>query len=116
MKPAFLRIDSLSPTVSLETTGVVGRGGWYRSAVNVSLFPDDATSGVANVRYQVDIGPWTAYVGPFTVSGDGRHYVRYTAVDGARIHAAVGTALVKVGAAPPATPLLLAAPSDGLGS
>jgi len=115
MKTAFLRIDSLSPTVSLETTGVVGRGGWYRSAVNVSLFPDDATSGVANVRYQVDIGPWTAYVGPFTVSGDGWHYVRYTAVDGAGNDAAVGTALVKIDATPPSSTLSVSGTVGGLG-
>src|SRR6059036_2651786 len=54
-------------------------------------------------------------VGPFTVSGDGWHSVRYTAVDGAGNDAAVGTALVKIDATPPSSTLSVSGTVGGLG-
>ena len=103
IRTASLRIDSLAPAVSPETTGVVGRDGWYRSSVNVTLQANDAQSGVAYIEYQVDRGPWILYSGRFAVSGDGWHSVQYLAVDGAGNIAGPATIVLKIDSTPPST-------------
>src|SRR2546427_689915 len=103
IRTASLRIDSLAPAVSPETTGVLGRDGWYRSSVNVTLQANDAQSGVAYIEYQVDRGPWILYSGRFAVSGDGGHSVQYLAVDGAGNISGPATIVLKIDSTPPST-------------
>src|SRR5439155_146259 len=54
--------------------------GWFVSAVTVYLNATDATSGVANITYRIDGGPWRAYAGPFVLA-EGRHAVDFQATD-----------------------------------
>ncbi len=103
VKTASLRIDSSAPFVRMEMEGILGRSGWYRSSVNVALAANDNTSGVGSIRYRLDNGPWITYSGPFPISGDGAHYVQYTAFDVAGNSANSATALVKIDSTPPSS-------------
>ncbi|MEU4561199.1 family 43 glycosylhydrolase [Actinoplanes sp. NPDC023936] len=47
----------------------------------VTVTATDATSGVDRVEYAIGTGPWTAYSGPITPPGAGKHTVGYRAVD-----------------------------------
>jgi photosystem II stability/assembly factor-like uncharacterized protein len=78
--------DSSAPTSSHSLAGTSGAGGWYLSAVRVTLSASDESggSGVKRIRYKIDGGSWKTYGGsPFTVSGDGSHTVYYKAQDNA---------------------------------
>jgi hypothetical protein len=72
-----LTVARLSTSVVASVSGTQGTAGWYRSAVSVSLAPSPAGT---TAQYRIDGGPVTAYAGPFTVSGDGRHQVEYQAL------------------------------------
>lgn len=76
-----INVDASVPSTQLSDTGTAGNGGWYRSAVQVSLNSTDAHSGVANTYYSVDGGAAQTYTGTFTVSGNAQHNVSYWSVD-----------------------------------
>ena len=71
------------PPVTTTASGAVG-GRWYRGPVTVTLKVTDDTGGVgvAYTEYKVDGGPWVKGRS-FTVSGEGRHVVRYRSADNA---------------------------------
>jgi hypothetical protein len=71
------------PVTSVTTTGTAGLAGWYRSAVVVTLSPNDTASGsgIALVQYSLDGGPWITYSSPFTVSTQGFTHVAARATD-----------------------------------
>jgi len=72
------RIDKTPPL----TTAFLPSSPTSESA-DVTLAAADALSGVAATYYRVDAGPWLAYAGPFTLSGDGDHSVEYYSADAA---------------------------------
>jgi outer membrane protein assembly factor BamB len=76
-------IDWTAPFTSRSLSGTFGSGGWYTSAVRVSLYAFDALSGNKNTYYRLDNGATQIYVGPFTVSGNGSHNLNYWSVDAA---------------------------------
>ena len=45
-----------------------------------SLFASGSPSGIANMEYQIDGGPWTAYA-PFTIPQPGEHVIRFRSTD-----------------------------------
>ena len=77
-------IDTRAPVSQVLLNGTAGSGGWYRSPVNVHFEAADDWSGVASIESRLDGGAWTAYVGNFRVSSEGRHVLEYRATDFAR--------------------------------
>lgn len=73
--------DTTPPVTEIALSGTEGDGGWWRSAVGVTLTATDDSSGVARTEYRVDGGDWQEYSGPFTVQGDGEHLVGYRSID-----------------------------------
>ena len=78
-------IDTDEPTSSIECNGVACQD-FYNAAVSVSLEGDDE-GGIAEIRYTADGSAPTAsstlYAGPFNVSGNGSHTIRWFAKDNA---------------------------------
>ncbi|MBM3272574.1 hypothetical protein FJY94_04865 [Candidatus Kaiserbacteria bacterium] len=76
--------DGTPPVTTATPSGTLGGGGWYRSAVTVSLsavdpsasFPSDMTSGVAGMT--LDGLP---YLAPATYSAEGAHTLTYFSTD-----------------------------------
>src|SRR5207253_10730749 len=73
-------VDTVPPTTVISLSGTLGANGWYTSNVTVSLTATDATSGVANISYRIDDGPWLTYAGPFALD-EGSHVVDYFSSD-----------------------------------
>jgi len=69
------------PPVTTTASGAVG-GRWYRGPVTATLKVTDNTGGVgvAYTEYKLDDAPWVKGRS-FTVSGEGRHVVRYRSAD-----------------------------------
>ena len=78
-----LKLDGVAPSTTISSLGTNGWYPWRTSAVQVTLWPSDARSGVAATYYTVDGGPTQTYSGPFTVDGNGVHQVNYWSVDNA---------------------------------
>jgi hypothetical protein len=106
-KSRTVAIDTVPPTTTIGMEGSVGANGWFVSAVTVSLNATDATSGLANLSYRVDGGPWLAYTGPFVV-GQGVHTVEYFSVDLAGLSEAVHSQSIQVDTTSPVTTAALA--------
>jgi hypothetical protein len=99
--------DGTPPTTTAVLGGTVGTNGRYSSAVTVTLFGIDASSGVSYTTYLVDGGPWLTYTVPFTVSGNGDHTVDYYSVDKAGNTEGVVPTTFKIGPAMVYLPLVL---------
>jgi len=80
-KSIAVGIDSAAPSTQFSAAGTQGDGGWYRSAVQITLAASDNLSGAASTFYTVDGGPAQTYAGPFSLSADGRHQLSYWSVD-----------------------------------
>jgi hypothetical protein len=79
-----LMIDSTPPSTKDSLAGAPGSNSWYTSAaVNVTLSPTDATSGVATTYYTLDGGAQQSYTGALAVGGDGSHQITFWSVDAA---------------------------------
>jgi len=103
-----LSIDTMPPTTSHSVSGTPGDAGWWRSAVNVSLTSTDGTSGVRQTLYRVDSGALGTYLGPFEVSGDGRHLVEYAATDNAGNVEALKSLAIDIDTTPPTLDVTMA--------
>ncbi len=108
-----LRIDTTPPATTATPAGTLGSGGWWRSAVAVTLSASDARSGVSNTQYRVDGGAWSTYSAPVTVSSDGTHTVEYRSTDVAGNVETAGTLTLRLDTTPPA---LTTTPAGTLGS
>ncbi len=78
--PSALWYDGLPPTTVVTLTGNQGQNGWYLGPVAFVASATDTGSGVAETRWQLDEGLWTAGVAA-TVSTDGQHVVRFASSD-----------------------------------
>src|SRR5439155_120882 len=97
-----LAVDTTPPASTISLFGTAGANGWYLSNVTGYLSASDATSGVANLSYQVDGGSWSSYNGPF-VLGEGLHTVDYFASDHAGLVETMHSATVAIDRSPPST-------------
>jgi hypothetical protein len=72
------KYDASLPKAVVQKNGIVGVGGWYVSAANVSGMGSDAVSGVAAVEVSINSGAWQ----PATVSlPDGIFQVQARVID-----------------------------------
>ncbi len=73
--------DHQAPDVAATvTSATAGDNGWYRSDAQVRVDAVDDTDPAPHVQTGTDNG-WLDYVGPVTVSGDGKHVLSYRATD-----------------------------------
>ncbi len=84
--------DTTPPQVVAGVTGNMNADWTYAGSATVTLTATDADSGVASVEYSLDGAAFTAYTGPFTVTGSGGHTVKYRATDVAGNMSPDGTA------------------------
>lgn len=78
---ASTTIDTMPPATTVGVSGNLGTGGWYTSAVTITLTVVEATSGIASTRYRIDGVAWQAYAGPFQIAGEGAHTVEFFSTD-----------------------------------
>ncbi|TMA00927.1 MAG: PKD domain-containing protein, partial [Methanobacteriota archaeon] len=102
-----VQIDTMPPTTAAESSGTAGANGWFVSSVTVFLNASDATSGIANITYRVDGGPWSVYAGPFVLA-DGVHVVEFFATDLAGITEPIRSLSIAIDTTPPVTEATLA--------
>ncbi len=91
-KSVTVNLDATPPTGSDTEAGTVVSG-WYTTTVTVTLTGDDATSGVASIRYQIDGAGWHTYAAPFTVTAEGLHTVDYQVTDVAGLTSSYSTGI-----------------------
>jgi hypothetical protein len=101
--------DGTAPSSSIACDGAACTGGWYTSAVSVSLSASDAGSGLQEIRYTTDgsdpsSGTGSVYSGAFAVASTTT--VRYRAYDQVGNEEAVGQQLIRIDASAPAAPSL----------
>ena len=77
-----INIDKTVPVTSYVLAGKYIEGtSIFASSVGVILESQDVMEGVTEVRYSVDGGPFDWYSGPFIVSTQGLHYLRFNSTD-----------------------------------
>lgn len=96
-------IDTHAPNSSVEASGDVGESGWFTSAVSVNVTATDETTGVERIEYRVDDGEWTAYDGTVSIADDGKHTVKYAAIDAVGNREDAGSSSVEIDATGPTT-------------
>ncbi|MGB0652046.1 MAG: FG-GAP-like repeat-containing protein [Thermoplasmatota archaeon] len=89
-------VDLTPPTASHHLDQVPTFGSWYAGDVTVTLEGSDALSGLHELRYRSNGGPWMVYEGPFQVSEAGSTVIDYYALDKAGHQSALGTVEVLV--------------------
>lgn len=94
-------IDATPPTTDHTFTAAPGSNGWWRSDVRVTLSATDTDTGVAATMKSVDGAPFTRYIDPFVIAGDGPHTLQYYSVDGAGNTEELRSAALKIDATPP---------------
>lgn len=109
-----VKIDEVPPSTTHALAGALGDEGWWRSAVTVSLSASDATSGVAGTTATRD-GSGFAYVGPFSVAGEGSHSLSYRSRDRAGNVEGLRSAALRIDTVAPSTGMAHGSPAH-LGS
>ncbi len=99
------KIDLLAQNSTALLAGTEGGGGWYRGAITVSLSADSGLSGLKQINYSLDIGPWSVYGAPFDVFQQGQHTLRFRSVDKAGNVESVRTVVMKVDSQAPVVEL-----------
>lgn len=57
--PQEIKVDTTTPSLSLQITGIRGQNDWYVSSVSVAPNASDNGSGVATVEAAINNGAWT---------------------------------------------------------
>lgn len=74
-------LDDEPPVTTASLDGTVGSGGWYTTAVEVTLSTTDNMSGVDETFYRLNGGAWITYSNPFNVSDQGDTTVEFFSTD-----------------------------------
>ena len=77
--------DSIPPTTTVSLAGTLGKNGWYRSDVVVTLSAIDnpGGSGVKTTEYSLDGTSWATYGAPFSITAEGATTFYYRSTDNA---------------------------------
>jgi hypothetical protein len=112
MSSAAWRLDSGTPTLSLNVSGgTPGGGGWYRRGpVDVSVAGADGISGLASAQLSVDGGSWS---GSAQISSDGVHDISARATDLAGNESNDSTVIRIDGSPPNVNAEILGKPGNG---
>ncbi len=111
-----LRVDDTPPatTLSIGSPNYVAADTYVTSGTPLTMQAADGgltPVGLAGIEYRVDGGPWTPYVGPFSLSGEGLRAAEYRAADLLGNVEAVGTRRFLVDDTPPETVLVVGDPN-----
>ncbi len=77
-----VKMDTTAPVTTAALSGTLS-GGWYTTAVSVTLTASDGTSGVAVTQYRIDSGAWQDYSAPVDVTAEGSHTLEFNSTDNA---------------------------------
>jgi len=80
---ASTAVDLAAPLTSATVNRTASESGWYNATAAVHLSAADQRSGVGSLRYKVDSGPWTAFIGDVVITDEGEHTLSYQATDAA---------------------------------
>ncbi|MDI6707498.1 MAG: hypothetical protein QME47_00155 [Candidatus Thermoplasmatota archaeon] len=80
VKTFTLKIDATPPLTNYTLSGNNGTDNWFRSSVQITLSPSDATSGVNYTKYKINDGYWQTGTG-FTLTDEGQYTIYYYTVD-----------------------------------
>src|SRR5256712_13051531 len=111
LRSVTVKIDSATPSSSVQLAGTLAGDGSYISSVDVTVTSTDATSGVQSTQYRVDGGAVRSYATAFPLSGNGTHTVDYYATDVAGNVESAKSSVVRISGSsfgPPVTVLNLA--------
>ncbi len=103
-RASALRYDGSPPTTAANVIqGALGQHGWYTTNVIVQLTATDLASGVAQVRWRIDGGPWqnAGATSQVIVAGLGQHLLEYQALDAANNIESLRQLPIKIDSAPP---------------
>jgi len=100
--PLMNEIDLFLPTAYILINGSNGNNGWFVSNVNITIKGMDSEGGIDYINYSVD-GEWYQNTSnPFFFSlGDGKHVIKYYAVDNAGNEGRIKVAYVNIDSTPP---------------
>ena len=73
--------DNYAPNTHCILSGVEGENGWFVGDVEITLYATDKGTGVKDIWYYLDEGPWLEYEKSFKVSSEGEHDIYYYAED-----------------------------------
>jgi hypothetical protein len=106
------QIDQTTPstTHTLELASPDGDNEWYITPVNMTLLPDDLTSGVAETYYRVNGGSEMLYTGLVTFSVDGTYSVQYWSIDEAGLVEGANSVHFQIDQTAPSTTLTIGYP------
>lgn len=105
-----IRVDTVRPELEIAPTGTQGGGGYFRSAVTVSLVGSDSGSGLALVEYRLDGGEWVS-ADHLTISTDGDHGLEGRATDKAGNQTTTVT-VVHIDTIPPVATFIMPPPDS----
>jgi hypothetical protein len=81
-----LKVDRHAPVTTAKVNGAAPAESYQAPPTVTLAATDGAGSGVARTEYRIDDGDWQEYTAPFTVPGNGGHWVDYRSIDAAGNH------------------------------
>lgn len=77
-----IKVDTITPSLNLATTGTKGQNDWYISQTSVTPTSTDAGSGIASIEYRLNNGTFNLYTSPLQFI-DGIHTYQFQITDNA---------------------------------
>lgn len=78
---ARLISDTIPPNTNFSVSGIIGKNGWYRSAVIVTLIGLDSMSKVNYTKFRINNGIWDLYLSPVNFLNDGTFILEFFSTD-----------------------------------
>ncbi|HUQ85902.1 MAG TPA: peptidoglycan DD-metalloendopeptidase family protein [Candidatus Limnocylindrales bacterium] len=102
-KKLSIKIDKISPSTIVYTSGLRGRENWYRSNVEISLTGNDEGSGYKTSYYSIDNGVnYSEYLEPLIFNEEGEYKLLYYSEDIAGNKEEARSMIIKIDKTPPA--------------
>jgi hypothetical protein len=96
-------LDNTPPTTSILFMGPKynDKYDWITSETDIILHASDIGSGTKLIKYRIDDGPEKTYIGPFVITTEGIHTIRYHSKDWTEAIEDEKSLIVKVDNTPP---------------